>query len=693
MYSIFNRISFLVLFALVVLLPVFFLPFMNVSVDVSKGLLLVIALVASVILWIIIRFSDGKIEIPRSLSLVAGGVIVLVFLFSALFSGGLDVSLFGSMLDVGSFWFIFSAFLLMLLSSVIFKEPKNAKLVLTGVIISSALVLVFQALHIFFPKISSFGVLTAKTNNILGSWSALGVFAGFSAVASLFLIEFFNISKRVKIALGLLVILSVAFIAVVNFVFVWKILGVFALFIFIYKISINLSQNREKIKADFPVFSFGVILISLFFFMWSGFIGGVLPKKLDVVASEVSPSFLSTMGVTKSVILDHPVLGIGPNRFAEAWALYKPNVINTTQFWDVSFNSGFGLIPTLTATTGLLGILSWIAFLLIFIFTGIKWLFFSIKNNIGLQTVTFFFLSLYLFSSSFFYFTGMAIFLLAFVFAGIFIGMVASNRKNGEISISFFEDHRKSFFFMLFLIILLILSMAIGFKYIQRFVSVSYFTKSLAATTIEDAETHINKALRLHSNDLYLRTYSQIYLLKLNSTASKGATNLSDADKAGLQASLDQAIRGAELATNYNSKNYLNFQALGSVFETAGLIGVEGGFEKALEAYKKSSDLNPANPRLKLVLSGVSNALEKRNDAKEYANLALTLKPDYIEALVALSQIAKNEGKTAEAISYAQKALSLSPGNRDLINFIETLRSGSSPQPSSDEESTTTENP
>ncbi|MDE2399732.1 MAG: hypothetical protein KGL67_01835 [Patescibacteria group bacterium] len=693
MYSnIFHRISLLSLFVVVVLLPIFFLPFVNVSIETGKGLFLVVGLLVSVILWIIVRFSDGKIGLPRSMVLAAGGGIVLVSLLSSLFSGALGATLFGTMFDVGTFWFIFACFLLMLISSIIFRDPKNSRIVLFGTILSSGVLLIFQVLHLFLAKFLSLGVLASKTDNLLGSWNALGIFAGFFVVSSLFAIEFFPIAKRLKIILGALTIFSTLLIAIVNFVLVWEILGIFALLIFVYKISINANQMQGETKVQFPIFSFVIVLLSLFFFMSSSFIGGFLPTKLGVINNEVSPSFTSTMSVTKSVIQASPIFGIGPNRFGDAWALYKPTIINSSQFWDVAFNSGSGLIPTLTATTGILGILSWLVFLVLFIFTGVKWLFFSIKNNVSLETVSFFFLSLYLFISSFFYFTGTVIFLLAFVFAGVFIGLVSSTRKNGEISMSFFDDHRKSFFFMLFLIILMIASAAIGFNYIQRFVSVPYFTKTLSTGSVPEAETSINKALLLNSNDLYLRTYAQVYLAKLNAIVSKGSATLSDADKADLQSSFDQAVNGAQLATVYDSKNYLNFQMLGSVFQTAGLIGVKDAYSKALDAYKKASELNPANPRIKLLLSNVSGALNQTQDAKTYANQALTLKPDYIDALITLAQISKNEGDITTAISYAEQALAISPTNKDLINYVDSLKNGTyanTPAPTTDTTTTT----
>src|SRR3990167_3939273 len=78
--NILDRISFWSLFAVIVLLPVFFLPFTQIPIETSKGLLLVMGLVVSIIFWIAARFSDGKISVPKSWILVSGFCILLFLL-------------------------------------------------------------------------------------------------------------------------------------------------------------------------------------------------------------------------------------------------------------------------------------------------------------------------------------------------------------------------------------------------------------------------------------------------------------------------------------------------------------------------------------------------------------------------------------------------------------------------------------
>ena len=680
--NIFDRLSFLSLFLVIFLLPVFILPFTNIPVEVSKGLLLVAGLFAALVFWAIARFFDGRITLPRSAALLAGLGVVLSFFLSALFSQAREVSFFGTIFEVGTFSFVFAGFLLMALGAIVIRNPASARVLLYGLALSSAVVLIFQSLRFFWPDPLSLGLLEGKTGNLLASWNTFGVFAGLSAVMSLYLGEFAGFSGVKKLLLRILVIFSLILVATVNFPLVWALVGIFSLVIFVYKLSMAGIDAGAEEKKYFPVFSFSIIIISLLFFMSGQFIGGILPSRLGIENTEVSPSLGATMDVAGSVLKADPIFGIGPNKWTAAWAKYKSVSINGTQFWDVPFSSGFGLLPTFAATTGALGILAWLAFFVFFILGGVKSLFSAARSSAGWEAMAFFLFSLYLFISSFFYFPGSVVFLLALCFAGVSISLSSANASRGEISITFLDDHRKSFFSILSLVLIIIISSATLFKYVERFASVSYFRKALAAEAVPAAETSIRRSIALYPNDLYYRTYSQISLVKLDSIVGKGAS-LSDQEKADLQATLNEAVGGAQLAANYDPSNYLNWRTLGLVYQGVALLGIKDANSRAIEVYNTASTLNPVNPGIKLAIANAYFADRKLKDAKEYANLALSLKPDYIEALILLSQIAKTEGDSKSAISYAETALSFAPASKDLGNYVESLKNQSSASSSS----------
>ena len=588
--------------------------------------------------------------------------------------------MFGVMLDVGTFWFIFAAVVLMKMTAVFCVDSENAKKIFWGGMISAGAIVLFQVVRLFLAThFLTLGVLGDKTDNLLGSWNALGLFAGFTTIASLFIVEFFEKNKTVKILLGILLVLSLFLIAAVNFAIVWDIVGIFALFIFVYKISLGRSGKEGDRKEKFPILPFAVVMVSLFFFMSGSFLSSALPTRLGVSNLEIRPSLSATTSIIKGTLASNPIIGSGPNRFAEMWAMHKPAVINQTMFWDSSFGFGMGLLPTFAVTTGILGIIAWIIFLVFLIFSGAK-LFFSRRNEShkgNALATAFFFGALYLFVAAFVYSTGTAIFLLAFAFTGAFIGLSLAEKPKGILSFTFLDDPRKSFFFILLLVVVMVVSAGIGFKYIERFASVPYFQKTLDATNIADAESNIVKTVSLYSNDLYWRTYSQVYVAKMNSLAAEGAS-ISDADKAALKTSLNEALSGAQSAIAYDPTNYLNYKQLGDVYSTIIPFGVTGASDSATTAYEKASSLNPESPSLKLNLAQVAFSAGNVAQAKTYAEAALTLKPDYVDALVVLSQIAKSQGDTATALAYAQQALSLDPTDQNLIQYVNFLESSSS---------------
>jgi tetratricopeptide (TPR) repeat protein len=556
-----------------------------------------------------------------------------------------------------------------------------------GLVISFIVVFVFQAFRLFLPQTLSFGVLGDKIGNVLGSWNTLGILAGFGVVSSLFFLEFFSVSKRENILLWSLVGLSILFVILVNLQIAWVILGVFSLFIFVYRVYFSF-QKREDNKIKFPTISFSIVMISLLFLIAGQFIGGILPSRFGISNNEIRPSFSSTMLVAKQTLMKDPILGSGPNRFAQMWDLNKPNQINNTLFWKTSFNQGYGILPSFAVTTGIVGILAWLAFIGLLFFVGAKYFINSQKeNNLNMDAVLFYVMSMFLFVSAFFFPIGSVMFLLAFAFIGIFIGLSTANKEKEEITISFLDNSKKSLFSIVGLVFVLLITASLSFKYVESFVSVPYFQKSLDAQTVPIAQANLAKAITLYPNDLYLRTYANVILIKINNLVSKDTT-VSSLDKIELQSDINQVITAAGQAVAYDSTNYLNYKMLGFVYETISSYGVEDAFPKSIESYEKALALNPQNPELKLDMARVSFSNKKVDDAKKYTQEAIALKADYIDGLITMAQILKSEGNNSLAASYAEQALSLDVNNKDLAQYVNSLKGNTAPAPEAKTEDT-----
>lgn len=675
--NILDRISFWSFFVVVALLPIFAIPFVNIPIETSKTLVLVLGVAISFIAWASARFSDGKVILPKSKLISVAFLISLLTLVSSLFSGSLKMSLFGIMFDIGSFWFSFFTSVLLLNAALVINNENKAKLILKGLVAIASLLFVFQILRFFMPNTLSLGILGDKTSNLFGSWNSFGIFAGALAVISLFVLELFNLDKKKKIFLTVLLVVSLFLIASVNFALIWRLLGLFALIVFVYKISIySFKKNENQNTKKFPTYSFSVIILSLLFFISGQFIGSFLPNTLGLFNVEVNPSFTTTFQVAKNVFKNDVLFGIGPNKFADAWSLYKPSLINGSQFWNTPFSTGVGLIPTLMINSGILVFLSYLVFLVLVLVSGFKNIFSSIKEKYNHTLVLFLLLSIYFFVVSIFYSAGLSLLILAFITLGIFIGLNA-NTNNKYLNINFLDDPRKSFFSILALVVIIITTSGLSFKFMEKFVSVYYYGKTVNATDVASAEKYVRKALLLNQNDLYLRTYSQVYLSKLNELLSKG-DDLTDADKVSLQASIDEAVNGAVLATKYNKDNYLNFEILGFVYKNAASIGIKDASAKAIESYTEASRLNPINPLMKLEIARTYFIDKNLKEARKFALESINMKPDFAQGLLFLAELEKGEGNLNQSISYAEEAFKYFPNDVNLAEYLKQLKGGKS---------------
>ncbi|MBP6866558.1 MAG: hypothetical protein KBC12_03405 [Candidatus Pacebacteria bacterium] len=640
-----DSISFWSIFVTIVFLPVFLIPFVNIPVEISKSILLVSGLTVSIISWAMARFSDGEVCVPKSKVLLAGLAIVLATFFSAYFSEAQSTSFFGLMFDVGTFWFMLVAFLFMLFASLTIRTKEQGQMLLRGFFVSSLVVLFLQTLRYFLPdSVLSLGAFRGGTANTVGTWNSFGFFSGLVLVASVFVLEFIKIQKKRKPFLYVAIALSIFSIMAVNLALIWELLGVFSILLFVTKIYISGNGIGEEKKTNtFPKYFFAVAVVVILFFLSGRLIGNWLPGTLGLFNNEISPSLTTTIAVGKSALSENPFLGFGANRFLEVWAKWKPITINDTQFRDAVFNSGSGFLPTMAICTGILGILAWLVFVILLVINGVKFLVKSIRHKSDATTSLFFVLSVFMFTASFFYSIGIVGIMLAFGFMGVFIGQSALAGHGSFFKFNFLKDPRNSFFAMFLLVAVIISSAGLGFKFIERSISVFYFNKTLVTQDPNQAESFINKAMLLNPNDLYFRTYSEIKLARLVILFQK-KDSITPEEQADLQNSFAEAERGALLAVNYNTNNYLNHQMLGVVYSTAGGLGVSGAQAKAIEAYLTALKLNPLNPGLRLSIAREYIALGEFTEAKKYAEEALGLAPHYTEALFLLSDIKNSLG-------------------------------------------------
>ncbi len=677
-----DRVSFKAFFFGIVLLPVFFLPIFNLPIDITKGAFFFTLIIAAFFLWLVARMKSGRFVFPKSILLGSVMALPVAFLASALFSEVPMVSLLGVEYETGTFFSILILSLVVFLSSIFF-QTKERVFSLYGWLVGVSFVV---PLFIICGFLIAGGVLPAFLSeyifpNVVGKWNDLAVFLGFTGIISLITLELMNPTKKLKIATLASLVLSMIILALINFSLLWIIVGVFALLVFVYAISFVQKNTGEEItERKIPLFSFSVLLLSVFFVLASGPVNDLIRNtlRLNIPQEVVRPSWYATGGVIKDTLLKDPVFGIGPNRFLNAWTSYKPAGINTTNAWDVDFSNGIGVVPTFAATLGLVGIIAWLAFLGLLLYTGFKAIFKIGINKISHDLITSSFLgALYLWAVAVFYVPNIAIFGLAFVMTGVFIAALVEGGIVKNYDFSFLEDPRVGFVSVLVLILFIISSIVGGYFVIEKFLSLASYQKGMVLSSRGDvmgARAAIEDAKKLRESDLYYRALSEIDINSLGVILNqKGVSQ--ETVKAQFQLTSREAIDNAIKATQFDKTNYINWVYLARAYESLIPFGAAAEFyESSKKNFEEAIAWNHNNPSLYLELARLELLNKNVAQAKEYIAKALTMKNDYVDAIFLLAQIQADEGDLKNAIISSEAASLVSPNNIGVFFQLGFLR-------------------
>ncbi len=671
-----EKTSYISLFIAIFLLPLFFVPSKFVLFEFSKVLIIVLGVLISLVFWSLASIKKGKFEFPANLFSLSALFVVFIYLLSSIFSGNKINSLIGQGFELGTFGLVFMGFALMFLVSFLFRTKDKIFYSYMALFVSFFVIFLFQITRLFLgADFLSFGIFKDVTSNIVGKWNDLGIYFGLIAILSVATTHFIKLNKLMKFFLYFASIASLFFISLINFQVIWFIIGSFALIFFIYSIFLwkknesAIAGNSSKGPKKIHYFILFVFIISTVFI-----IDGLRSKHIisDSIASyfkisqlEVRPSFQGTSEVLKASLKENPVLGLGPNNFSNDWLLFKPDGINNTTFWNFNFNYGFGTIPTFITTTGILGMISWILFFGLFLYTGFKYVFIKIGNPFSRYLIVSSFLaSLYLWILNILYIPSSAIFFLSFFFTGLFVASLINENLIPMKSLNYQGNMRRSLISMPLLVIIIIFSVTGSYIYFQRFLSNIYFQKSLNSLNVignlDDAEKYAVDAVSFAKVDVYYRLLSDIYLNRLNSLSLQ--KNIpSETLNSQFQSIFQNAVKNSKAAIDYDNTNYQNYLSAGRVYES--VFPIEGAYKLASENYSKALNLNPKSPVINLMLGRLEASNKNNAKAREYIMKSIQLKSNYTDAVFLLAQIEIAEGNIKNAIKLIEAGSTLTSDN------------------------------
>jgi len=673
--------------------PLIFLPFVPIAPGATKILFLILGMALALVFFSLSVLRSGKLSYSKSYTLWALWGVALVALISAFLSGDIADALVGTILESHTALFVALLALSTTLWTVVDVRKDSIMRLYMLVVASTFILLLFHFTRIVFgADFLSLGIFVSETSSPIGSWNDLALFLGLIILVGLVTLEQLPLTQRGRIVFGLVVAASLIMLMIVNFFFVWVVLGLVSLILVVYShgknrfVQLSETQSMEEEKPNTSALSVSVpiivFLVSVLFMFAGGPIGGFISEKTGISYLEVRPSFQATADIARGVYADNALLGVGPNRFADAWRMYKDSSIGSTIFWNVDFQSGSGYIPTFFVTTGALGGIVWLVFIVMFAVSGMRtllyaqgqdkmWYFICTSSFVG---------ALYIWGMTFLYMPNVSILILGALFTGVTI-LAQSMLQPQRIRTLVVGPNRRSGFILTFAVMIVIV-IAVGSMYNigRRYFSVYLFADSAQVsegTTLEEIEQQLVQAFDVSPNDIYARRLAEYQLARMQVFA--GQQDLTELQQQQFQTAIANGVNAGQLAIERDETDPQNWAILGRIYGLLASLEVEGAFDRAETHFNQARVLDPKNPLRPLELAQLSGQTGDLEAARTLVEEAIGLKSNYSDAFYLLSQIDVAEGDVESAVAATRAIISFEPQNATRyyqLGLLEISRQG-----------------
>ncbi len=610
----------------------------------------------------------------RAVALAA--LIPLAYLVSYYFSVGRPAALIGSGNDTDTLLFAILAYAALFFGYEAFRAPRAAKMLIRTMVGVSLVAVVFQYLNIFFgSKILPASLFGDPTVTLVGKWNELGLLAALAALLLVVRAEFTDMAARTRrLLIAGLVVLTFQLI-IINFDLAWALLFVGAVAAALYKYAATRRSPSERPSEYW--YAGTIAAIAAVFFLWGSAIGSHLPQSLAISSLEVRPSASATYEIAWAAHGGSPLrdlIGAGPNTFGQEWLLHKSPSVNQTQFWSVSFNSGFSTFLTALSSIGVLGILAWLIPLLVVLcgLCGLRTRMAHLSPDERFAVLGLGLAAAFLWISALFYELDQNVMLLAFIATGAFIGVFGRANASQEAPASLSPRARRVK--IIAAVILLIAVALISAFVVRRLVSSAYAQRAAAA--LGNGEVDAAVALATRSQSIELTEDNLLLGVAINAAQIQNilsASTTSQSEIASLrtkfQTALTQAIGQAQAASALNPQDYQPYVALANIYELVIPLKIQGAYEGAQQAYQEAMVLSPNDPSIPLLLARLeANQDLKGNEAdvQKLIGQSIQMKSDYTDAYLMAEQVAVALNDLPSATQAAKSALQSAPDQPSL---------------------------
>ncbi len=640
--SLYDRIIQILLYATVVLLPLFYLPWTSGVLEYNKQLLLVGVASVGLVVWLLGAVVSGKLTIRTSpldkgmLAVLVASIVATVFSMTpakSLF--GVSVSLSSSLLTV----IALTVFYFLAVNTL----HDRGRMLRSALLVSLVVAMLAGVMQMFTLYFLPGGFTHSRAFNTVGSLNALGILAAIAL--PLFAKTFYRGIDRFSAIISVVgVAFSVAVLAILNWWVIWAVAlsGMLAMIAFD---SLNVTQLSEDYSGRRNRFALSRFVVPMVVIVMGAFLLLVKFNPVSLKSNfpvEVAPSYKLSLQVTTAVLKQKLLLGWGPENFSLAFDRFGAGNLANTQLSSLRFYDATSEFFNIATQTGVLGLLAlallvWCLVQVIARFGG------AISDSIArgqgaalaAQSSGTLAATVAMLVALFMYPMNVTLWF-AFVVLLALAALIISGDKSRTVDIE--ERPLYSLSASLGFIVGLIIVLAGLYLTSVRYLADVRYAHALQQTTPAAAMDNLARAVDLDgTNDRYLRDASQLSLVMLRDEIAKKGGDAQQAQR--VQNLMASAIQLAQRAAAVQPEESLSWSNLGSVYQS--MTGLVDNVEKLAEdAFKKASELRPGDPTF-------DNAIGQMWLAR--ADLIRTVAQQSKANVTALQQQSKDSLANAEA--------------------------------------------
>ncbi|OGK21972.1 hypothetical protein A3C23_00365 [Candidatus Roizmanbacteria bacterium RIFCSPHIGHO2_02_FULL_37_13b] len=618
------------LWLLIYLFPIFFLPITQEYINTNKLYLLIFCVLTLLSLSLINLLIKGKTsfvialsDLPVLLFTVATGLSVLISSPNKIEALTIPTGL-GFILGLTALYFFI-------------KSKALEKLVFEALIFSGLSVATISIILYSFPVFAlqlpvNWQFLNNQDFSILGSNIHLCLFLGFVLMTLLF--EF---KIRVKKT-------SELFSS-------WLLLHYLFLIIIVLALIIGFSRLKSNSTLDSRITQSNV--------------------SFTTTVSPLSTSIDAAYSITANP--RELMFGVGVDNYNSAFNRVKTPSYNKTSSFDLIFNQASNLLLQAMTETGLFGFITLIILVGSLIYKAVK-SYFESRDGYGLYLCL---ICCYLLVMMFFP-PSMIFLILLYLIQGV---VNIKSEKKDNISLKINITRQKNLY-LYFLIIIIDAVVLCGLFYFSSrgYLAEIYYKKSIDGLALNNSRIVYDNQKKAISLNPYIErfriSFSQFNLLLANNIVSSSTKKeLSLSERQTITQAVQQAISEGKTAVSLNGEKASNWENLGFIYRNIIPI-VNGADVWAISSYQRAIALDPVNPLLRLNLGGIFYSIKDYQNAIKEFQKASNLKSDWPNAYYNLAWTYWETGNNDRAIYYLRHTLTfLKPQSANYKKVTEELES------------------